>query len=163
MASEADLEVAASHPKASGVETFDGPGGGRRVTITDPNGFPVSFIYGQELKTASPVREITKETNGKTGQINYPHQKPRQGDFRRFDQGPSPVHKAGHFGFFVPASRYQETFDFYTNLMNLKPTDSVFDPETNADKTTFFHIDRGQDYTDHHVIAHVHTSYEQTS
>jgi len=81
VASEADLEVAASHPKASGVETFDGPGGGRRVTITDPNGFPVSFIYGQELKTASPVREITKETNGKTGQINYPHQKPRQGDF----------------------------------------------------------------------------------
>lgn len=151
VASEADLGVAASHPTASAIESFDGPGGGRRVIITDPNGVSVGFIYGQEQQQLPAAEQLTNELNGQVGLINSVHEKPRQGAFRRFGIGPSPVHKAGHFGFVVPASKFQETCAFYTSLMNLKPTDSVFDPKSDVDVTTFFHIDGGQKYTDHHV------------
>lgn len=151
VSSAADLEVAASHPQASPIEANEGPGGGMKVTIIDPNGYPVSFIHGQQLKDAPETKGITRETDESLATQNSAYSKPRQGRPRRFELGPSPVHKPGHYGYIVPASKYKETFEFYTTVMNLKPTDAVFDPETREDKICFTHIDLGKEYTDHHV------------
>jgi hypothetical protein len=150
VASHADLEVAASLPNVTSIEEVKGPGGGKRVSIVDPNGNLVYFIHGQESKTPAAETEITRETED-TAPLNFSYRKTRQGRFRRFDLGPSPVHKLGHYGYMVPIAKYKETLDFYTTVMNLKPTDSVYNPQTGEDTTCFMHIDLGKEYSDHHV------------
>jgi hypothetical protein len=163
-----DLHKAAKHPSASGIRDNDGPGGGQIVTLTDPNGFPVSFIHGQTMRT--PDTDGTSYFHEETGGVvaNTAVEKPRKGAFRRFQPGPSPVNKAGHYGFIVPKSRYRETLAWYLELINLTPTDVVFDGESGEDETSFNHIDLGEVFTDHHsffvgagpeeVPPHVHHS-----
>jgi hypothetical protein len=144
----ADLQAAAAHPSASPVEDSDAPGGGKLVTLEDPNGFRVGFVFGQKLRDGDgPVPPLEK-TNPMS---NMALEKPRKGTFRRFKTGPSPVHKLGHYGFIVPASKFESTLSFYKSLINLKPTDAVFNPATGEDETCFCHIDLGPQYTDHHV------------
>jgi catechol 2,3-dioxygenase-like lactoylglutathione lyase family enzyme len=150
VASYADLETAASHPTATSIEEVQGPGGGKKVSLTDPNGNPVSFVHGQSSRTPAVETEITRETED-TASPNFAYRKTRQGRFRRFELGPSPVHKIGHYGYMVPKAKYKETLDFYTSIMNLKPTDSVYNPETGEDTTCFMHVDLGKEYSDHHV------------
>jgi len=151
VASEEDLKLAALHPNASKIEDRAGPGGGKIVTITDPNGLPVSFVYGQQLKDKRVDSEIKLSREDDGVDQNFAFEKSRRGKFRRFRAGPSPVHKLGHYGLIVPGSKYKATFDWYTSLMNLKPTDAVYDPTSGNDKTCFMHVDLGQEYSDHHV------------
>ncbi|OAL34911.1 hypothetical protein AYO20_05872 [Fonsecaea nubica] len=163
-----DLETAAARPGASPIQDSDAPGGGKVVTVEDPNGYKVGFVYGQKLRESDgPVPPLEK-----TEPIsNTAIQKPRKGTFRRFKPGASPVHKLGHYGFIVPGSKFESTLSFYLDLINLKPTDAVFNPDTGKDETCFCHIDLGPEYTDHHsffvasgpegrpVFVH-HSSYE---
>ena len=143
-----DLEAAAANPKASPIVDSDAPGGGKIVTIEDPNGLNIGFVYGQKLREKDgPVPPLEK-----TEPIsNTAVEKLRKGTFRRFKQGPSPVHKLGHYGFIVPGSKFESTLSWYTSLVNLKPTDAVFNPKTGKDESCFCHIDLGPEYTDHHV------------
>ncbi|OAP58468.1 hypothetical protein AYL99_07558 [Fonsecaea erecta] len=142
-----DLEAAAARPGASPIQDSDAPGGGKVVTVEDPNGFKVGFVYGQMLKEkegpAPPLETTAPVPNGALD-------KPRKGRFRRFKTGPSPLHKLGHYGFIVPGSKFESTLAWYRDLMNLKPTDAVFNPATGKDQTCFLHIDLGPEYTDHH-------------
>jgi hypothetical protein len=155
-----ELEKAASNADASAIHDSSAPGGGQVVTVQDPNGFKVGFIHGQELREKdgagddnkknqqAPVVDILEKSDPiPNGAID----KRRKGKFRRFDQGASPVHKLGHFGFVVPGTKFESTLDFYTSLINLKPTDAVFNPVTGKDETCFCHIDLGPEFTDHHV------------
>jgi len=62
------------------------PGGGNIVTVEDPEGFPVNFIYGQEpvqVERKKPAKLI----------INDETDKPRERKFQRFEPGPAEVHK----------------------------------------------------------------------
>lgn len=156
--SEHDIEAASKHPSACAPIDNPGPGGGKLVSIVDPNGFTVSFIYGQETKATASGKDfkaVTRDEEKSSAESppvpNSAYEKPRKGRYRRFDAGPSPVHKLGHYGYVVPESKYKETFDWYTAIMNLAPTDAVYDPKTHEDKTCFLHLDRGITYTDHHV------------
>lgn len=143
-----DLEAAASNPDASAIEESDAPGGGKVVTVTDPNGFKVGFVYGQELRERdAPLLPLEK-----TAPIsNTAVEKPRQGGTRRFQQAASPVHKVGHYGFMVPAEMFDTTLSFYRSLINLAPSDTVYNPVTGKDESCFCHIDLGREYSDHHV------------
>ncbi|KAK5057618.1 hypothetical protein LTR84_011618 [Exophiala bonariae] len=165
-----DLETAASKPGASSIQDSDAPGGGKIVTLTDPNGFKLEFVHGQELREGNGS-ELHLEQKPAQLPSNTVVQKPRKGTFRRFKQGASPVHKLGHYGFVVPGSKYESTLSWYLDLINLKPSDAVFNPQTGKDETVFNHIDLGQEYTDHHSLffavgpeeapVHVHhSSYE---
>ncbi|KAM5358691.1 hypothetical protein ACJZ2D_015082 [Fusarium nematophilum] len=145
-----DLEIAAAHPGASGIQDAVGPGGGRRVSITDPNGFPVTFIHGQNLVDKSGGGDTSRISGQDKPLVNLATEKPRQGQFRRFNHGPSPVHKLGHYGYIVPRDSFKRTLDWYTSLMNVVPTDAVFDPKSGDDTTCFMHIDLGKTFTDHH-------------
>jgi hypothetical protein len=140
-----DLENATKLPGASGILSLDhAPGGGKGVVLKDPNGFGVMFVYGQELREVEswPLAEI--ETN--TALI-----KARKGQFRRYEPGPSRVHKLGHFGLVVKEEDFKKTAEWYTNTMTLALSDAVFDPKTKDDRMNFFHVDKGLEWTDHHV------------
>jgi hypothetical protein len=140
-----DLEDAAALPGASQIADSDVPGGGSTVTLKDPNGHNIMLVFGQTLSSHSKSLHQVE--------MNSACVKPRVGVFQRFKPGPSPVHKLGHYGFVVRKSTFFSTREWYTRTFNLKVTDSVFDPESNVDETSFLHIDKGKEYTDHHVSA----------
>ncbi|KAH7408958.1 Glyoxalase/Bleomycin resistance protein/Dihydroxybiphenyl dioxygenase [Cadophora sp. MPI-SDFR-AT-0126] len=143
-----DLELATAEANASPIQTNDSPGGGQIVNIKDPSNFTVSFIYGQELREKEVQASVARHTTEKSS--NEAFTKQRHGDFRRFNKGPSLVHKLGHYGLIVPKGKFREVYDFYISLINLKPSDGVYDPATGEDKTCFIHIDHGAEHTDHH-------------
>ncbi|PMD50745.1 Glyoxalase/Bleomycin resistance protein/Dihydroxybiphenyl dioxygenase [Hyaloscypha bicolor E] len=139
-----DLEDAAALPGASQIADSDVPGGGSTVTLKDPNGHNIMLVFGQILSSHSKSLHQVE--------MNSACVKPRVGVFQRFKPGPSPVHKLGHYGFVVRKSTFFSTREWYTRTFNLKVTDSVFDPESNVDETSFLHIDKGKEYTDHHSL-----------
>ncbi|KAF5701110.1 2 3-dihydroxybiphenyl-1 2-dioxygenase [Fusarium mundagurra] len=152
-----DLSKAAAIPGASAILDAEGPGGGKKVTVPDPNGFPITFIHGQELN--DPQDDLVTRALDKVAPVaNQAMEKPRLGRFLRFSKGPSPVHKLGHYGYIVPKDQFKKTFEWYTSLINFVPSDSVFNPETGDDSTHFMHIDLGETFTDHHAS----TSFPRT-
>jgi hypothetical protein len=155
-----DLEVAANRPECVKTEDNLGPGGGQLVTLADPNGYSITYLHGQQFRDQVSPRHGMREQNEHTAVQNLAFEKPRQGRFRRFEVGPSLVHKTGHYGYMVPKDKYKPTFEWYTSVMTLKPSDSVFDPVTGEDKTCFLHIDRGQEHTDHHASHSPYSSYQ---
>jgi hypothetical protein len=93
--------------------------------------------------------------------FNTATEKLRNGPTRRFKHGPSPIYKLGHYGIGVPRAKYKETMDWYRSVLNLKPTDAIFDPKTDDEITCFNHIDLGEEFTDHHVSDNKHFFSEQ--
>lgn len=76
---------------SDGIEEMkDAPGGGYIVTIADPEGFPVNFIYGQ-----AEVKEERKKPTKLL--LNDESDKPRQKRFQRFQPGPAEVHKVSTY------------------------------------------------------------------
>ncbi|OAQ76637.1 trihydroxytoluene oxygenase [Purpureocillium lilacinum] len=157
-ASEDDFQRAARLPGAGDIQALDdAPGGGRLVTITDPDGFPVNIIFGQEAKEAG--------SNPNKLPLNYGMEKERARKFQRFQTGPAATHKLGHFGFVT--TRFQELVKFYTSTFNITPSDFVYVPKDGKKEvvTAFLHIDLGDKLVDHHTLflssgptAHVHHS-----
>jgi hypothetical protein len=79
-------------PGATAIEKLtDAPGGGSRVTIFDPEGFPVNLIFGQEPAKIGALPEKLV--------YNSEHDKPREGAFQRFSTGPAAVHKVSTYHF----------------------------------------------------------------
>ncbi|GAC95150.1 hypothetical protein PHSY_002725 [Pseudozyma hubeiensis SY62] len=160
----AELDKAAKISGASEIQPLDAPGGGQIVTIRDPLGFVVHFVYGQQKRSAGEIDtlpsddsdpvlgQVLKDIKSRDHVYNYeePDQKPRKGKFLRFKPGPAPVHKFGHYGCTYPAGRHDEVYDFYTRHFALAPSDQL--ERDGKTIVTFFHIDRGQDFTDHHCF-----------
>ncbi|KAG4437102.1 hypothetical protein IFR05_007400 [Cadophora sp. M221] len=138
-----ELERASKIHGASGISELKTPGGGYIVTLTDPAGHQVHLVHGQSPKELQP-------TNLEKLVVNYEDEKPRKGKFQRFQTGPAPVHKWGHYGVTYPEGMYQEMYDFYTKNLALAPSDIVYLGERPV--TCFFHIDRGLEFTDHHAF-----------
>ena len=53
-ADEDDLKRIAKLPGASGIETLDEPGGGKRVRLTEPNGYQIEVIAG--MRAVAPIK-----------------------------------------------------------------------------------------------------------
>ncbi|RDL40141.1 Glyoxalase resistance protein dioxygenase [Venustampulla echinocandica] len=152
-----DLELATSLPGATPIHDSDAPGGGKRVTFYEPvDNCPFHLVYGQ---TPVEIAQTFPELN-----YNFPTSKYRPvGETQRFEKGPAPVHKLGHFGLCV--TDFKKAYQFFTTNFNLKSSDLVYDPKTDEDITTFLHLDRGQEWVDHHTFFffegpkfHVHHS-----
>ena len=56
-ASEDDLVRVAKAPGASAVENIDEPGGGKRVRLTEPNGYRIEVVHGIEPLPPIPSRQ----------------------------------------------------------------------------------------------------------
>lgn len=143
--SYAELERAQDIDGATPIRDAPYPGGGKMVTLKDPQGFEVHLVHGQKARQADAL-ELEKLT------VNYEDQKPRKGTFQRFKPGPAPVYRWGHYGVtYDPESvGYQRMYDWYTQVVSLAPSDLVH--REGKPITCFFHIDRQKEYTDHHCF-----------
>ena len=141
--SRKELERASEIKGASPISSLDTPGGGEMVRLTDPAGHHVYLVHGQTKIQAEPpaFKKLV---------VNYEDEKPRKGQFQRFEPGPAPVHRWGHYGVTYPAGSYQTMFDWYTKNLALTPSDVVY--KDDKPSTCFFHIDRGLEFTDHHAF-----------
>lgn len=64
---------------------------------------------------------------------------------------PAFVHKLGHFGY--ETDNYEQTCQWYTQHFNFRPTDVLHLPsDPSLDVATFFRVDLGQEYSDHHCL-----------
>ncbi|KAK5746808.1 hypothetical protein LTR17_000438 [Elasticomyces elasticus] len=157
--SHGELEKAAKIPSASssGIEELaEAPGGGYMLTLTDPEGFPINLLYGQEpaAKGDYPEKVI----------VNDEVDKPRVRKFNRFTPGPAAVHKLGHYGLCV--KDFPAQMEWYTRNFNLAPTDFLYVPVEGGERkdvAVFLHLDRGEEPVDHHTFfmstnptSHVH-------
>jgi hypothetical protein len=142
VSSREELQRAATFPGATQIARLDAPGGGEIVTLTDPAGHKVHFVYGQEEKAEEPL-------GLKKLVVNYEDEKPRAGKFQRFEPGPAPVYRWGHYGVTYPADvGYEKMFRWYTEVIGLAPSDFV--QRDGKLVTCFFHIDRDKEFSDHH-------------
>lgn len=147
VSSSRDLDEASRLPGASKVQESTAPGGGKFVDLEDPNGIKVRLLHGVALRE----KDEQKQEEPKPVVMNSWNEKPRKGEFQRFDKGPSKVHKLGHYGMVVDKSKFDTTVAWYLSTFTLAETDSLFDKESGKDMMTFMHIDKGNEFTDHHV------------
>lgn len=135
-----DLERLARLPGASPVETVDEPGGGRRVRLTDPNGYQVEVVHGMARAPEIPVER--DPTNSATEPLR------RAGRLMRLPKSPSPIKRIGHFVFGTP--KVAETVAWYRETLGLLRSDDIYD---NGELIgAFSRLDCGDDYVDHHVL-----------
>lgn len=83
-----DLEAAAHLEGASPIEKLDGPGGGRTVRFTDPDGFAVEVVHGRESLPVLPAPSAAPLNTGRA--------QPRRGQLQRVPSGPARVKRLGH-------------------------------------------------------------------
>lgn len=142
VSSREELQRAADLPGATRIARLDAPGGGEIVSLTDPAGHSVHLVYGQEEKLEEPLG-LEKLV------VNYEDEKPRVGKFQRFEPGPAPVYRWGHYGVTYPEEvGYERMFAWYTEVIGLAPSDFV--QRDGRPVTCFFHIDREKEFSDHH-------------
>ncbi|MBV9966709.1 MAG: catechol 1,2-dioxygenase, partial [Alphaproteobacteria bacterium] len=104
-ASMDDLEKLSRAEGASKIENIDEPGGGKRVRLTDPDGFQVEVIHGMERLPKIPVkRPKVNFGEDKTQRINELY-------YRGVQRGPSHVKRFGHFVVHTP--QFEKTLGWY--------------------------------------------------
>lgn len=140
-ASEADLHTLAQQPGASPVENMSSPGGGKRVRLTDPNGYQIEVVHGIEKHAPLAAPSFPINT----------HESPlaRPSITTRLKAGPSKVLRIGHVVMATP--RLEATLEWFRRMLGLLATDEVFaDEETNV-VGSFNRCNLGEEHVDHHV------------
>jgi catechol 2,3-dioxygenase-like lactoylglutathione lyase family enzyme len=140
--SEDDLKRLAKAPGASAVEAIDEPGGGKRVRLTEPNGYQIEVVHGI---AALPAIE-TKRQKLNTGEAPLS----RAGELMRLPKGPSHVKRIGHGVLMTP--KFHETVGWFREMLGFVCSDDVYVGEKNNLIGSCNRCDRGDDYVDHHVF-----------
>jgi catechol 2,3-dioxygenase-like lactoylglutathione lyase family enzyme len=141
-ASEEDLELVSKAPGASGIENMDEPGGGKRVRLTEPNGYQIEVVYGQAEHDPIPVR-FQKLNMGPEGHN-------RDGELMRIHTGPSRVKRIGHG--VIGATNLKETVAWFRETLGFIGSDDVYAGEEDNLMGSFSRCDQGDEYVDHHVF-----------
>src|SRR6476661_9040417 len=87
--SEDDLKRVAKAPGAGGIESIDEPGGGKRVRLTEPNGYQVEVVHGIAAVEPIALKPRQKLNSGEDPLA-------RAGELMRLPKGPSQVKRIGH-------------------------------------------------------------------
>lgn len=140
-ASVEDLERLADHDDFGDVGELDGPGGGRVVRATDPNGFQIEVIAarGSVGRLASTVRVSRNDAV----------EQPRRSSTVRLDPGPSHVRRLGHVVLNVVDFRVSEAW--YKQHFGLITSDEIVLSESRS-LGAFMRCDRGATHVDHHTL-----------
>ncbi len=125
------------------VEDNPEPGGGKRVRITDPAGFVVDLIFGQQTLEPLPHRSSIS--------MNIGTQRTRFGAAIRLTPEPSHVLRLGHVALLVPD--FQASFTFYSEIFGMRPSDIYFAGAETNEVAAFMHCGLGETWTDHHTVA----------
>ena len=153
-------EALARVAQATGVaiEDVDGPGGGQRVRLTDPDGFLVDLVHGRAQVEALDTRREPLP-------VNLPNVKNRVNRGQRAPLQPSAVERFGHYVLMV--ADFQRSWQWYRRHLGVLPTDVL----CTADGTpalAFTRLDRGEALADHHTVVlmggpearYMHSAYE---
>ncbi|SPO04333.1 related to 2,3-dihydroxybiphenyl-1,2-dioxygenase [Cephalotrichum gorgonifer] len=146
---EGDFERACNLEGAQLKDISHRPGGGKMVSVPDVNGYEIQIVYGQEERVV-PEKGLSSVFDGRPN-VNGAITKVRKGIFNRMGNGPAKIHKLGHFGYMT--DNYTATCAWYSDHFNFKPTDIVHKPgDPSAELMSFFHLDLGAEYSDHHCL-----------
>ncbi|EME38690.1 hypothetical protein DOTSEDRAFT_75439 [Dothistroma septosporum NZE10] len=152
--SQADFGKAVNLSAGTVAEDLGYPGGGKRITLHTPSGFPFHVIYGQEDRNEPKAPSMGVQVEN-LGPFNGSIKKERLGEFQRLRPGPAMVHKLGHHGFVLqdPVADFQ----WYTSLFNFVPSDVQHVPSPapgggEMDVIAFLHLDLGEKFSDHHSL-----------
>jgi catechol 2,3-dioxygenase-like lactoylglutathione lyase family enzyme len=139
---EDDLKRAARAPGASGIETMDEPGGGKRVRIPDPHGYQMEIIAGM-----APVKSLPTRHNV----LNWGDEKLRRaGELMRLARGPSEVKRIAHA--VIMTQGVPEKIKWYRETLGLVCSDDVYVGDERNVIASFNRCDRGATYVDHHTF-----------
>jgi catechol 2,3-dioxygenase-like lactoylglutathione lyase family enzyme len=141
-ASAEDLEAAAGLPGASAIQELDGPGGGRRVRFSDPDGYSVEVVHGRAPGEALPVPHAQPYNTG--------HERRRRNVLQRVERGPARVKRLGHCVLKVSDFRASEAW--YKTRFGFLTSDEVYLGERDNVITAFMRCDRGDVAVDHHTF-----------
>lgn len=139
---DADLERLAKVPGASGVETIDEPGGGRRVRLRDPLGYEMEVIHGLAPVEALPIRKHDLNTGDEKLR--------RAGKLVRLDRGPSQVKRIAHA--VMMTGEAKRHIQWYREMFGFVPSDEVYAGNPDNIIASFNRCDRGDTYVDHHTF-----------
>jgi catechol 2,3-dioxygenase-like lactoylglutathione lyase family enzyme len=155
-----DLEKLARTPGASPIESIDEPGGGKRVRLTDPDGFQVEVVHGMaQLPKIPVVRPPVNIGEDKTQRRNALY-------YKGVERGPSHVKRIGHF--VVHSPQFEKTLGWYRDMFGFRCSDEVYVDRKDNITGSFNRLDRGDDFVDHHAFFCIrsdkkglnHLSYE---
>jgi catechol 2,3-dioxygenase-like lactoylglutathione lyase family enzyme len=156
--SEDDLKALAKLPGASGIETVDEPGGGKRVRLTEPNGYQVEVLHGVARLPVIAVGRDPMNTGDEPLR--------RAGRLMRLSKSPTHIKRIGHMVLATP--KVVETTTWFREILGLTRSDDVYAGERDNVIGAFSRLDRGATYVDHHTLFCVrndraglnHLSYE---
>ncbi len=140
-ASVEDLETLALHGDFGDVRDLDGPGGGKVVSATDPNGFQVEVVAARGSVGALDVA-------GRVG-LNDATARPRLGETVRLDPGPSHVKRLGHV--VLDVIDFRESEAWYKRHFGLVTSDEIAIDDTRS-LGAFMRCNRGPLHVDHHTL-----------
>ena len=140
--SEDDLKTIAKAPGASGIETLDGPGGGKRVRLTETNGYQIEVVHG--IADAPPIKVDRQPINWRETLYE------RTGDLMRLKKGPAHVMRMGHA--VMGAPDVKGTVKWFRETLGLICSDDVYAGDKNNIIGSFNRADNGNDFVDHHIF-----------
>jgi catechol 2,3-dioxygenase-like lactoylglutathione lyase family enzyme len=142
VASYDELQRIAGLPGASAVRPLSGPGGGQCVQLTDPSGFCVEVIQGQQSVAPLPRRQALP--------LNQAEQVQRINATQRPPITPPEVVKLGHV--VLELADFQATCAWYTEHFGFIPSDIQVLPD-GSPAVAFMRLDLGDEPADHHTLA----------
>ncbi|WP_430459851.1 VOC family protein [Thalassolituus sp. LLYu03] len=153
----ASLQALATLPGASAISDAPYPGGGQYVRLTDPSGFTVEAICGQQKVMPLPRREALS--------FNFNEERTRINDTQRPPVKAPDVLRLGHV--VLEVADFQATSAWYTQHFGLIPSDVQVLPDGEP-AVVFFRLDLGDTPADHHTLAmaqgfmplYSHSAYE---
>ena len=143
--SEEELEKAAGIEGASAVEEMDEPGGGKRVRLTEPNGYTIEIVHGIEMLEPLDVSRFALNMG--------PQRLARKGELTRIDRGPSHVKRIGHAVMMTPDLK--TSIAWVRQTLGLVCSDDVYAGEEDNIILSFNRVDKGEEYVDHHVFLYI--------
>jgi len=155
--SEDDLQRLTKAPGASGIEHMDEPGGGKRVRLTEPNGYQIEVVHG-----IAPLPPINFRPRQKLNTGENPLQ--RAGELMRLPKGPSHVKRIEHAVLMSP--KFRETVQWFRDTLGFICSDDVYAGHKDNLIGSFNRCDRGDHYVDHHVffcLVHAKTGLNHVS
>src|SRR5204863_1435267 len=141
-ASADDLKRLTKTPGAAAVEEIDEPGGGKRVRLTEPNGYQIEVVHG--ITSAAPIETKRQKLNSGNEPLL------RAGELMRLPKGSSHVKRIGHGVLMTP--KFQETVRWFRDTLGFVCSDDVYVGEQSNLIGSFNRCDRGDTYVAHHVF-----------
>jgi catechol 2,3-dioxygenase-like lactoylglutathione lyase family enzyme len=135
-----DLEALAI-AEGVAVEAVTGPGGGKRVLLTDPDGFVVEAVAGKNRVAALPAAP--------NNPWNIAARREREGKAKRVATGAAHVLRLGHV--VMGVTDMTKTWEWWRSRFGLLISDEVRAPNGDV-AALFIRCDQGGKAVDHHTL-----------